>query len=326
MERRRFIQATGGIACVGVLGTQTAVASSHGTLVNATVTSSGAIVATADDFVISGQKIAVDGTSTFYDDNDTSYVIYNDGYSGKISGNTLTVSHVDDDVFGIHARGGDVEVSDNVISADDDVGGQFIGVAFTEGATGLVDRNTISGAHRVGVLGRGTETDVSVQNNTIAGPGSRSSGWADNGVQIGSGATGQVKNNAIESHWYAPNTFQSSGLLVFADDVVVQRNHLRNNDIGIALAGDRNNVIHNTVEVTYAETDTVHYGVYEAGGTDNGIRQNAVATEASSNGLFGIIVSGDNAKLIRNELDGWEDLLLDAGDATKLPKPFNPDV
>lgn len=310
---------------MGLVGVQTASATPSGTLVNAEVTSSGAVVATADDFVIVGQDISVDG-GTFYEDGDGSSVIYSNGYSGEISGNTLTVSAVSQQTFGIHAAGGTVNVTDNEVVADDDVGSQFIAVGVTDGATGKVKRNEITGAHRVGVLCRGAGTDAAVSNNTITGPGPRFSGWADNGVQIDSGATGQVKNNAIDDHWYAPNTFNSAGLLLFSDDVVVQRNHFGDNDLGVALQGDRNNVIHNTVEVTTETTDTYHYGVYEAGGADNGIRQNRVTTAAAENGLYGIIVFGDNTKLIRNDLDGWDDLLLDAGDGTKLPKPFDPDA
>jgi hypothetical protein len=325
MERRTFIQTTGGIVGLGLLGAQPALANPPGALVNAEVTSSGAVVATDDNFVISDQEISVDG-GTFYEDGGDSYVIYNNGYSGKISGNTLTVSAVNNTTFGIHAAGGDVKVTDNTISADDDVGNQFLAVGFTGGATGNVKENEITGAHRVAVLDRGAGTDVAISKNTIIGPGPRSTGWADNGIQIDSGATGQVKDNTIDDHWYTPNTFNSAGLLAFSDDVVVQRNHFGDNDLGIAFFGDRNNVIHNTVEVTTETTDTSHYGVYEVGGTDNGIRQNTVTTEATANGLVGIIVLGDNAKLIRNDLDGWEDLLLDAGDGTKLPKPFDPDA
>lgn len=326
MKRRIFIQTTGGIACLGIGGVQSAVASSHGNLVNASVTSSGAIVATDDDFVISGQEISVDGSSAFYDDGGVSYVIYNNGYSGKIVGNTLSVTQVNNETHGIHVEGGEVESNDNTISADDDVGSQFLGLAFAGGATGHVNENEITGAHRVGVLGRGNGTDVSVSNNEIVGPGPRSSGWADNGVQLDGGATGQVKNNTIDDHWYTPNTFNSAGLLAFADEVVVQRNHFGNNDLAVAFSGDRNNVIHNTIEATYAGTDTFHYGVYEVGGKNNGIRQNYIETDASSNGLVGVIVLGKNTKLIGNKLEGWDNLLLDAGDETKLPKPFNPDA
>lgn len=310
---------------MGIGGVQSAVASSHGNLVNASVTSNGAIVATDDDFIISGQEISVDGNSAFYDDDGVSYVIYNNGYSGKIVGNTLSVTQASNETHGIHVEGGEVESNDNTISVDDDVGSQFLGVAFTGGATGHVNENEITGAHRVGVLGRGTGTDVSVSSNQIVGPGPRSSGWADNGVQIDGGATGQIKKNTIDNHWYTPNTFNSAGLLAFTDEVVVQRNHFGNNDMGVAVSGDRNNVIHNTIEATYTDTDTYHYGVYEVTGEDNGIRQNSITTDASSNGLIGIIVSGENTKLIRNKLERWEDLLLDAGDETKLPKPFNPD-
>ena len=298
-------------------------ASPHSTLVNAQVQPSGAIVATSDDFVIAGQTVSVNGEA-FYTEGGDSYVIYNNGYSGRIAGNTLNVASVSGSTFGVQVAGGNVTVEKNVVAADEEVNGQFIGVGFSSGVIGSAKGNEITGSHRVGVLAVDEGTEVTVSDNTIEGPGPRMSGWADNGVQISGGATGVVKDNVITDHWYAPNSFVSAGLLCFSDGVVVQRNQFVNNDTGVGVIGGSNNVVHNTVEVTYAETDTEHFGVLEYGGQDNGIRQNTITTEAAANGMVGIVVLGKNTKLIRNSLSGWEDPILAPGDGTKLPKPFVP--
>lgn len=315
---------------VGLLGTTPVAASSHDTLKNAEITPDGAIVATDDDFVIAGQDLTVDG-GTFYEGDNGSYVIYNDGYSGTISDNTLTVSDVaqysyPDATFGIRVDGGEVTVTDNTVAASDSINKLFVAIGIANGATAKVAGNEIAGAHRGGVLAVDSGTEVSVSNNTMVGPGPRSSGWADNGVQISGGATGSVRANTITDHWYSPNTYVSSGLILFSDEVVVQRNHFENNDLAAGLIGDRNNLIQNTVEVTYTVTDTSHYGFIEYGGRNNGIRQNSISTEAAENGVAGIWVTGENAKLIRNHLAGWENPLVDGGDETKLPKPFDPNA
>lgn len=328
MNRRAFIRAAGGIATVGVVGAGAATANS-GTLVNAEVTGSGAIVATDDDFVIAGQDLTVNG-GTYYTDGGNSYVVYNDGYSGEIHGNTLTVNAVPqisypNATYGVRLDGGVVDVEDNTVAAGNGIDRRFVAVGASAGATARVVGNDVTGTHRAGVIGVGSGTDLAVRRNRIEGPGPRSSGWADNGIQLSDGATGNVVDNVVDDHWYAPNSFVSSGLIGYADEVVVQRNHFGDNDLAVGIQGERNNVIHNTVAVSYATTPTEHYGVYELGGVDNGIRQNDVSTAAGANGLIGLIVLGENAKLIRNHLSGWQTPIFDAGEDTKLPKPFAPD-
>ena len=60
-------------------------------LVNAEQTADGTIIATDDNFVIAGQEIEVNSQG-FYEGSEGTYVIYNDGYSGKISNNELASS------------------------------------------------------------------------------------------------------------------------------------------------------------------------------------------------------------------------------------------
>lgn len=322
MKRRHFLGTTAGLAAVGTLSAGSVTASNGGTLVNATTTSSGAIVATDDDFVIAGQHVTIDGGS-YYASGGDHYVVYTNGYDGEVRENTFTVQSVLDRTFAIRVDGGTVDVTGNTIDAADDIVRRFVGVGVVGGATVEGRRNEITGAHRVGVVVRGSGTTVDVSRNTIVGPGPRTTGWADNGVQLSDGASGSVRANVVDDHWYAPNSFVSSGLIAFADDVVVQRNHFGNNDLAVGYAGDRNNVIHNDIEVTYPMTTTDHYGVYDLGGTNNGIRQNSITAAGGSSAAIGIIVLGDNTKLIRNRLDGWQTPILDAGDDTKLPKPFD---
>lgn len=295
----------------------------HDDLVNAEFTDHGAIIATDDDFVISGQEVVVDGSRG-------SPIISNQGYSGEIYDNTLTVESIDGTTFGVRVDGGDVDVYNNTVEAADSLGGQFIAIGFVGGATGKASRNEITGKHRVGILADDPNTDVNILRNFIEGPGPTTAGWADNGIQISRGATATVRRNTVAEHWWDNDDWESSGIIVFgSSNTTIQRNTLMNNDAGVALfggfgeeAGDENNIIHNTIEVT-RESEVYHEGVFVMG-QNNGVRQNAITAE---NGDVGIFVQGsaENTKLIKNSISGWETAIADGGEDTKLPKPFEPD-
>lgn len=232
---------------------------------------------------------------------------------------------------GVRVDGADVQVTESEVDVVEDFAHQFVAVGYRNGATGLIADNTITGFHRVGVLLDGTGTSAEVRGNELVGVGPKSTGWAENGVQVSRGATGTVKDNAVRDHWWDKNDFVSSGVIVFgADDVTVQRNSLAGNDAAIVLVGDRNNVIHNAVDVTDEDGDAsgiFHFGAIVSAGEDNGLRQNELSSGSpSGSASFGIFVIGaaTNTKLIRNTFDGFTTDLVDQGDETKLPDPFVP--
>lgn len=312
------MQTTGSIATVGIVGVGSATASS-GTLTNATVTGDGSIVATGDNFAIAGQELTVNNIGV-------SPVIFNNGYSGEIYGNKLTVENINRTTIGIGVQGGDVTVYDNTVDASDDLNNQFVAVGFIEGGTGKIRNNEITGKHRVGVYANGSGTDVDISRNTIVGSGPTTTGWADNGVQVGRGATGAVRRNTIDAHWWNNNDWVSSGILAIeTDNMNMQHNSLENNDRGISIRGERNNALHNDVTVTYDDTDIEHYGVIEYGGRNNGMRRNTITAAGDDDALYGIIAAGNNTKLIGNNISGWQTEIAAPGEDTKLPKPFDPD-
>lgn len=339
MKRRSFIGTTLGVAGLSAVGASTTAAKGPGSgkgggdddteLVNAEQTDDGAIVATDDEFVISGQEVEIDGQE-FYDGDEGTYVIYNDGYSGVISNNEISVENMTGNpTFGIRVEGGNVDVTSNVVDGDDALSQQFLSVAIADGATGNVQSNTLNGGHRVGLLAEGSGTDVSVRDNEVTGLGPKSDGWAENGIQVGGGATARVRGNTVADHWWDLDNFQSAGIILYqpGDGVNIQRNTVRNNDAGVALwGGDEHNAIHNSVEVTDAdlgENDAAHYGVLALDTADSGIRQNTIGAE---DGNIGVLVypSAENTKLVGNEISGFADAIADEGADTKLPKPFDP--
>ena len=191
--------ATGPPAAAGASGGSNTTGSQ---LVNAEQTTDGAIVATDDDFVIAGQEIQIN-SQDFYDGGEGAYVIYNDGYSGEISNNEITVLDMaTNPMFGIRVEGAEVDVVGNSIDGDDALAEEFLSVGFAAGASGKIESNTLNGGHRVGILAVGSGTDVAIRNNDVTGLGPKSDGWAENGIQIAAGATAHVRNNTVADHWW----------------------------------------------------------------------------------------------------------------------------
>lgn len=298
------------------------------TLDNAEVLDSGAIVATDDDFVIAGQDVTIDDRD-FYEDDGVN-VIYNNGYSGEIRNNQLSVETLAHSVIsGIRVSGGEVDVTGNLVEGMDALPRQFLGIRVDGGASSTVEDNTVSGGHRVGILGTGAGTQVKIQQNSITGLGPRVGGWAENGVQVSEGATGHVRRNRIQGHWWDTDDWQSSGVILNypGDEVHISRNEVLDNDGGVILwGGDRHNMLHNEVKIT--EEDPGNSGVYQDGiwlieSTNTGVRQNTVTAEDGDAGIY-VTNTAKNTKLIKNEVTGFDHPIVDQGEETKLPDPFKP--
>lgn len=246
---------------------------------------------------------------------------------GEIDGVTLnaTVAGAKSRQYGVYVNGADVKLTDSFVNSAADYPHEFIPVIYLDEATGTIKNNELTGAHRAGIVLRGAGTDVNVDNNDVIGIGPKDSGWAQNGIQIDSEASGVIKNNLVEGHFWNLDNFVSTGIGIYSDNVNVQRNTVRNNDLGALLSGDNINLHHNTVEITYSSVDIDGiYGVFANPGKNNGIRQNSITSNTGTG--FGLWVYGtNNAKLIRNDISGWEYNLIDQGNDTKLPKPFEVD-
>lgn len=246
---------------------------------------------------------------------------------GKINGVQLnaTVDGAKSRQYGIYVNGADVKVTDSFVNSAADYPNEFVPVIFLEGATGSIKNNELTGAHRAGIVLRGAGTDVNIDGNDIIGIGPKSTGWAQNGLQVDTEASGIIKNNLVEGHFWNLDDFTSTGIYIFSDNVNVQKNTIRNNDLGTALAGDNINLNHNTIEITYSEVDVDGiYGVLTYPGKNIGVRQNTITSNTETG--YGLYVYGsNNAKLIRNDVSGWGTNLIDQGNDTKLPKPFEID-
>lgn len=218
--------------------------------------------------------------------------------------------------------GADVQVRDSDFTAAAELAGQHLQISFENGATGVIQGNTLTGDHRVGILLTDEETSANVKDNVVTGTGPRSTGWAENGIQVSSGATGVISGNEVSDHWWDLNNFLSAGIIIFGGDAVnVHHNTLTNNDAGIALYSDGNKAQNNTIVVDREEADTAvdtsHYGMVVYG-SDNAVVRNELSAVDGEAGIY-VYSGSQKTKLIRNDFSGWSQGLVDNGVDSTVP-------
>jgi hypothetical protein len=231
--------------------------------------------------------------------------------------------------YAVLVDGANVNVTESNVDVTDDYVHQFIGIGYRNGASGTIAENAVTGFHRVGILLDGSGTSAVVRSNDVTGIGEKTTGWAENGIQVSGGATGTVNDNEISNHWWDLNSFVSSGIIVFeSDEVTVQHNTFAGNDASLVLLGSRNNAVGNEVAATAPDGNkdgTLHYGALVYGGENNGLRQNEFSTSTSADVGIYVVGGSVNTKLIRNTFSGgFGTKIFDGGGETKLPQPFDP--
>jgi hypothetical protein len=179
-------------------------------------------------------------------------------------------------------------------------------------ATGIVIDNVVNGAGKVDWI-------------------------AQNGIQFGYGATGEAKRNTVDDHWYTGENWASSGILVFeADEVIVQRNTVSNNQTGIAIetwywyepSASNNKVIGNTINDSEWGVSVAAYDWTYSGGVpsaDNNKVTNNVIT-STDDGYIGISIgawdldedntitpTAVNNKVIHNTIYGYTEKIIEHG-------------
>jgi len=248
-------------------------------------------------------------------------------------------------------------VADNTITEMGAPGGT-LGIVAYGGSDLRIEGNELSGFGRGGIGANGDggqhpSPNVVVHSNRIdAGAGV--GGSAPNGVQIGYGATGQVRNNTVENCRYAEDTdglWQASGILVFeSDGVTLRGNTLRHNDVAAAVSAwgwFRGSASHCTVVANRIEdaligvnlratawdqdgglaaltnrdpsvndTKVVNNGIEDTDGEPAG--EAGIAVESNDRGDDEFDPEVSNNKLIRNSVTGFESQVTDEGTDTKV--------
>lgn len=158
--------------------------------------------------------------------------------------------------------------------------------------------NSVHDYQKNGITGNESGTDVTITGNAVTGLGP-TTGAAQNGIQIGFGATGAVLQNSVADNVWSPCVslqtcaFNATGILIFqSDGVRVESNSVATNQIGVYTNGN-----HADIESNNISNSLVLVGIDLAG--DNGLaRHNDVA----NSGQAAILVEGNNNRVQNNDV------------------------
>jgi hypothetical protein len=162
-------------------------------------------------------------------------------------------------------------------------GGLSIFVQSGSGGSSVVKitSNTVQDYQKNGITGNETGTDVTIMGNTVVGRGP-TNGAANNGIQIGFGATGSiVKNTAIDDIW-SPDTISdpsdaATGILVFASsNITVRSNTVGNTQFGIGIGTDGSNHANgNSITMNQISATRIFDGI-DICGNNNTVHNNTI--------------------------------------------------
>ncbi len=122
-------------------------------------------------------------------------------------------------------------------------------------STVTVMNSSVHGYQKNGITGNEVGTTVTILGNAVVGQGP-TTGAAENGIQIGFGALGTVRNNTVIDDIFSPGTVAASGILIFASaggstplpgpppapattsNVTISGNSVGTTQLGIAVVSD----------------------------------------------------------------------------------------
>lgn len=95
-----------------------------------------------------------------------------------------------------------------------------------------VNRCNIHDYQKNGTVFAGADLAATITNNTVTGAGAVNF-IAQNGIQVSSGATGEINGNTVSGHSYTPFTYVSTGMLLYLSDANTDDNDVLENQVGI---------------------------------------------------------------------------------------------
>src|SRR5262249_40803845 len=93
--------------------------------------------------------------------------------------------------------------------------GIFIGSSNGDTSMVTIENSSIHSYQKNGITANESGTNVIIRRNTVVGLGP-TSGAAQNGIQIGFGATGEIRRNSVIDDVFVPATASATGILVIA--------------------------------------------------------------------------------------------------------------
>lgn len=173
--------------------------------------------------------------------------------------------------------------------------------------SGRISGNTLTHYQKGGIVANGQGTQVTISDNTVTGEG-HVTYIAQNGIQIGYGATATVMRNSVSGNsfiGYPGDGSASGGILVvggpgygacpdgsdcaFSTNVMVNGNILANNDVGVYFSN---------LEADYSAPTTA---------TNDKAVNNTITNDVCFNTSYVAAVSdvGNNDKIINNKVTGY---------------------
>ncbi|HEX6122449.1 MAG TPA: right-handed parallel beta-helix repeat-containing protein [Ktedonobacterales bacterium] len=242
-------------------------------------------------------------------------VYFGPGAKGTVDGAEIHGANY----FGVVNDGGSVTIRDSDIH---DIGESplngtqhGVGVYFTygSGATGQITHNHLWNYQKGGIVVNGTGDSATIQDNSVEGQGPVSY-IAQNGIQVGYGASASVMRNTVTGNAYTGTSTASGGIIVvggpfyggdYTTGTQIEGNLVTGNDIGIWITdidaaanppATQSNikVVNNTISNGAV---TNHYGGvgYQAGIADQGNNDKLIHNTISGTGYTP--VAGDSPYL-----------------------------
>lgn len=229
-------------------------------------------------------------------------VYYGSGSVGQVNNADIYGANY----FGVVNNGGAVNITDSRIH---DIGetpfngtqhGVGIYFVFGSAATGTIQKNHVWRYQKGGIVVNGTGSSAQIKDNIVTGLGPVPF-IAQNGIQVGYGATATVMGNTVSDNSYTGTSDDSGGILVvggpyYGGDYTVGTqivgNTVINNDVGVYLS----NIDENLNPPTTATNIKV---------VNNTISSDAVNNNYGGFGYqAGVADQGNNDKIINNNISG----------------------
>ncbi len=166
----------------------------------------------------------------------------------------------------------------------------------------MIKDNKVTNYERNGITVNGKLATGHIMHNNMV-IGQKDSYWANNGIQIGWGATGFIKDNNVETNYWIGEEWTASGIMVFdAKNVSVTGNTVKDCETGIYVLGINNKVVNNNLE---EELEEETWGIV-IGDPEPYLGWGLTYEECTNN------------KVIHNTITGYDYGVIDEGDDSKV--------
>jgi parallel beta-helix repeat protein len=149
---------------------------------------------------------------------------------------------------------------------------------------------------RAGIVANEAGLRATIRGNTVAGSGPTPA-LAQNGIQLGFGATGRVVRNIVQNN-AAPSagcTFDGGNLVYESDGGSIVGNVFTGNTAGVIVRGSRNRIARNTIDGLSGGTPVGLDGVSVIG-DENVVTSNTIRNVSEA----GIRLEGERNRAVRN--------------------------